>query len=290
MISVVIPSYNREKTIERAVRSVLNQTWSDLEVIVVDDCSADKTLEVLASIDDPRLRVYKLEENSGACVARNRGIDEAKGDYIAFQDSDDSWRPDKLAVQIACLEKYEADVVFGQMAIYQGEKCRIMPDLPEGCIDYDTLLKRSVVSTQTILAKKGIFEKIRFDPVVRRLQDFDWVVRAAGQAVVAFSKTVVADVYVQSDSISMSSLKVKLENNKYLLEKYSEICREHPLLEINLLKRQVMHKRGLHMNPSAEYKRLYELGKNKKFLMLSLLSDLHLMGLVDKVKGVRGES
>lgn len=96
MVSVIIPSYNRENTIVRAVNSVLNQTYKDIEVIVVDDCSKDRTLELLSSIKDERLKFFKLEKNSGACVARNFGIEKANGEFIAFQDSDDEWLPEKL--------------------------------------------------------------------------------------------------------------------------------------------------------------------------------------------------
>lgn len=84
MVTVIIPSYNREKTIKRAVDSVLNQTYKDIEVIVVDDCSTDNTLDVVKSIKDSRLKVFKLNENSGACVARNFGIEKAK--YVAITD------------------------------------------------------------------------------------------------------------------------------------------------------------------------------------------------------------
>ena len=96
MVSVIIPSYNREKTIKRAVESGLNQTYKDIEVIVVDDCSSDKTIEILTSIKDKRFSYYKLDKNSGACVARNLGIEKVKGDYIFLHDSDDEWLPDKL--------------------------------------------------------------------------------------------------------------------------------------------------------------------------------------------------
>ena len=95
MVSVIIPSYNREKTIKKAIDSVLNQTWNDLEVIVVDDGSTDNTSQVISEIKDDRLK-YVHQENAGACVARNRGINLASGEIIAFHDSDDLWRVDKL--------------------------------------------------------------------------------------------------------------------------------------------------------------------------------------------------
>ena len=114
LISVIIPTYNRENKIIDAVRSVLEQTYINIEVIVIDDGSTDDTYLMLDKIEDKRLK-YVYQENSGACVARNRGIKEAKGKYIAFHDSDDIWHKDKLEKQIRVLEKTNADIVFCQL-------------------------------------------------------------------------------------------------------------------------------------------------------------------------------
>jgi len=99
-VSVVIPTYNRLGTLPRALESVLRQTYDDIEVIVVDDCSADGSWEYLQSISDPRLRVVRHETNRGGSAARNTGIKAARADLIAFQDSDDEWLVTKLATQI----------------------------------------------------------------------------------------------------------------------------------------------------------------------------------------------
>lgn len=103
-ISVVIPTYNREKTIRYCLDSVLNQTYSPIEIIVVDDCSTDMTVPVIKSYSDIRIRCIVLDKNSGAQAARNRGIKEAKGEWIAFQDSDDEWSSqNKLEYEIKIL-------------------------------------------------------------------------------------------------------------------------------------------------------------------------------------------
>ena len=105
MISVVLPAYNRRNTVRKAVESVLNQTERDIECIVVDDASTDDTAGVLTEINDSRLRIIRLTENSGACHARNVGVQAAKGEYIAFQDSDDCFHPDKLERQLRSCRK-----------------------------------------------------------------------------------------------------------------------------------------------------------------------------------------
>ena len=108
-ISVIIPTYNRGNMIERAVRSVLNQTYNNIEVIVVDDGSTDNTEEVIKDIKDTSV-IYIKEANAGACVARNKGIDVSSGDYIAFLDSDDEWFPEKLEIQYKQQVKYSETV------------------------------------------------------------------------------------------------------------------------------------------------------------------------------------
>ena len=104
-VSVVIPTYNRAATVPRAIESVLAQTVSDLEIIVVDDGSTDDTARVLEEKFGDRIR-YHSQPNLGASIARNRGIEEAQGEWIAFLDSDDLWEKDKLEWQFKALEQF----------------------------------------------------------------------------------------------------------------------------------------------------------------------------------------
>jgi len=104
IVSVIIPTYNRAHVLARAIQSVLNQTYQDFEIIVVDDGSTDNTEEVIKSFNDPRIRYIRHEENKGAAAARNTGIKAAKGEFIAFQDSDDEWLPKKLEKQMEAFD------------------------------------------------------------------------------------------------------------------------------------------------------------------------------------------
>jgi glycosyltransferase involved in cell wall biosynthesis len=99
-VSVVVPTYNRADLLPRAMDSVLDQTYGDLELVVVDDGSTDDTGTVVEGYDDPRVRYVAHETNRGANVARNTGIEAADGEYVAFLDSDDEWRPRKLELQM----------------------------------------------------------------------------------------------------------------------------------------------------------------------------------------------
>lgn len=106
LVSIIMPSYNSEKYIETSIRSVVAQTYTDWELIIVDDCSTDGTEAIIRSFsDDSRIRFLKNEKNSGAAVSRNYALREAKGKWIAFLDSDDVWLPEKLEKQVRFMEE-----------------------------------------------------------------------------------------------------------------------------------------------------------------------------------------
>lgn len=107
LVSIVMPSYNTAEYIMDSIASVRNQTYENWELLIVDDCSTDNTKEIVAEISDPRIKIFYNERNSGAAVSRNRALREAKGQWIAFLDSDDLWMPDKLEKQIKFMEDNE---------------------------------------------------------------------------------------------------------------------------------------------------------------------------------------
>lgn len=104
LVSVIMPSYNTARFIGETIQSVINQTYKELELLIVDDCSTDNTDEVVASFSDHRIKYFKNPKNSGAAVSRNRALREAKGEWIAFLDSDDLWMPEKLERQIKFMQ------------------------------------------------------------------------------------------------------------------------------------------------------------------------------------------
>ncbi|MCU0749637.1 MAG: glycosyltransferase [Akkermansiaceae bacterium] len=179
-VSVIIPTYNRASQVPGAVESVLAQTWENCEVIVIDDGSKDNTSEVLAPFMD-RIRYVKTE-NGGVSAARNRGILEADGDWIAFLDSDDTWDPDKLAKQITAMESTGAKVCFCVSADESGaaiDDLQAMdPQLPiDGIRFYPPgdcrffkhpghPFLQSMIADRKVLMKGGLF-----DPSLRVAED-----------------------------------------------------------------------------------------------------------------------
>lgn len=105
LVSIIMPSYNTAPYIKETIQSVLNQTYSHWELLIVDDCSTDNTDEAIESIKDSRIKYFKNEKNSGAAISRNKALREAKGQWIAYLDSDDLWMPQKLEKQIAFMEQ-----------------------------------------------------------------------------------------------------------------------------------------------------------------------------------------
>lgn len=223
MISVIIPTYNRDKTILKSINSVLNQTYSDIEVIVVDDGSTDNTKKTVNSIKDKRLK-YIYQKNQGACVARNRGIEEARGEYIAFHDSDDEWKNNKLEVQIKFLNEKKADFVSC------GMKRNTKSNLKNVSLDYEinleNLLKYNVMSTQTMLMKKEVCQKVKFDKSFKRLQDWDYVLQVylANYKIEYLNKPLVET----NDSDNSITYNVNIEYAcNHLIEKYKKYYNQY---------------------------------------------------------------
>lgn len=128
MISIVIPLYNKEKQIRTTLQSVFRQTFSDYEIVIVDDGSTDGSCEEVHKVNDSRIRLIH-QQNAGVSVARNKGIAEARGEYVAFLDADDEWKPDYLATQMALVEKYPQCSVFAVNYEFRNEKGETIPTI-----------------------------------------------------------------------------------------------------------------------------------------------------------------
>ena len=166
MISVIIPAYNAEKTIEEAVNSVLAQDYGNLELVVVDDASNDKTGEILERLSeqDPRIRVITNDTNAGVLKARLKGVRAAFGKWIAFLDSDDLWRKDKLSKQVRLQEETACHLVFTGTGYIDklGKQLPWELHVPSE-VTYSRLLKQNVISNSSVLILKDFF--LKYTPV-----------------------------------------------------------------------------------------------------------------------------
>lgn len=256
MISVIIPTHNRAYIISNAIKSVLEQTYKNLELIVVDDGSNDDTKNIVNKFNDTRLKYIKYDKARGACYARNLGIKSAKGSYIAFNDSDDMWHFDKLEKQLRYIKKTSADVVFCALSRHnldENGKEDTVPAINEGQVFYKDFLNQSLASTQAIFGRAECFKRIMFDVEMPRFQDWELMLRIVQKYKVFFQKEALVDVWIQSDSITNSNLRTVDGLQKLIRKNYNGLMLYAKDNCINLYIWLIREMRMAGQNPKKEY-------------------------------------
>lgn len=206
-ISIVMPTYNRAKELPRSIRSVLSQTYTDFELIIVDDASSDNSEEIVKGFNDNRILYVKLKENVGGAEARNVGIRLAKADIIAFQDSDDEWTCFKLESSLFELENdSNTGAVFSSYIQLWSHGCRLMPvgkHIFNEKKVYTSLLWQNYVDTPTLVVrKKHLHEVGGFTPTMPRYQDWDLALKLAKVTNLKYLKEPNLISYVTEGSIT----------------------------------------------------------------------------------------
>jgi len=211
--TVIIPLYNKEKHIKRAIQSVLTQTYQKFELILVDDGSTDSGLKIVSEIYDKRLKIIK-KENGGVSSARNKGIENATYDYIAFLDADDSWYPNFLSSIYEMIKSYPKAGAY--CTAYEFEKneneiktANINVEIKKGTyevVDYfKGALKKPLISASSVVIKKKVFEEIgSFSEKLSRGEDLDMWIRVALNYNVIFLNDVLATYYLNATNRSVS--------------------------------------------------------------------------------------
>jgi glycosyltransferase involved in cell wall biosynthesis len=232
-VSVILPTYNRADTIEASIRSVLCQSFADLELIVVDDGSSDATPRIISAIRDSRLQ-YHVQPNLGACAARNRGIFLSRGQYIAFQDSDDHWTLDKLDRQVSLMERSDSSnvLVYCPYLGFRrgGVTMHPKPDLPNTTgHTLPQLLMANFIGTPTMLAKADALRLIGgFDEELPRLQDWELAIRLCLVGEFAMVETPLVLARDSGESISRSGEANTVKALKRILAKHSALFQSLP--------------------------------------------------------------
>jgi len=206
--------------------SVFAQTLSDFELIIVDDASTDGTQELINSIDDPRIRYLRHDTNLYAGAARNTGLDAAKGEFIAFLDSDDAWLPHKLEQQVAGLQAAGDDWVASYTGAYVNmtgavrEKTVYRPHY-EGDVLLDYLMCRFAIWTPTFLFRSAVLDAVgRFDTQLIRGEDIDFYLRVLTQGKLACVAEPTAELFIEA---SKGIADVSVECDRLLLEKNRDL-------------------------------------------------------------------
>lgn len=166
LVSVVMPAYNAEKYIEEAIRSVMAQTVTDWELLVMDDCSSDTTAQIVQALaqEDQRIRYYPNQENVGCAASRNRGLDLCQGAYVALLDSDDVWLPEKLEKQLSLAQSTGAGLIYSSYGIMDAEGKKAKADyLVPGSVDLPAMLAENVIGCSTVMLSRAVVDQFRFE-------------------------------------------------------------------------------------------------------------------------------
>jgi len=284
LVSVIIPTYNRAHLIKRSIMSVLNQTYSNLELIIVDDGSTDNTEEVVKSIDDNRV-IYIKQSNQGACTARNNGINHAKGEFIAFQDSDDAWHEDKLEKQIKCLKETGADLVVCKVQVTNNDITEIVGKEfhKEGFLAKDEL--PYLIGTQTFCGKTVIFFDEQFDINMPRYQDFEILLRIHKKYKIYCLNNTLVDYYLQNDSITkktkslLKAWKIILSKDNQFMNVYAKYRKK---ISLDIFNEAIME------SDTIVQKELFSLAFKFYYSYINIIKlvliKLHIYNLIKKIR------
>lgn len=291
--SIVIPLYNKETYIENTIKSVLNQTFTDFEVVIVNDGSTDKSVEKVSQFNDSRIKIIN-QKNQGASVTRNTGLENASSEFIAFLDADDLWFPNHLEVLKELIEKHpnvgiyasRYQLIFKNNHVYTPEFKGITSEFSGIITDYfESSFHYAVATSSSIVVPAKIFEEVgNFKPYISSGQDTDMWLRIALKHPVAISNKVTASyLHFVEDSLSKTSIlekKIK-QFNEYKedeathpnLKKYLDLYRMEYAMQYKIAGENKNSKTLFEQidlkNISWKSKLLYRL---PRFLLLSLLS------------------
>lgn len=210
LVSIVMPAYNCENYIGAAIDSVISQTYSTWELIIVDDGSKDKTGKVVEnySLNDARVRYYKFPCNFGAAVARNKAVELSKGQYMAFLDSDDIWFPEKLEKQIKFMKKYNFSFTctsYNKIDANGAELNQVVEVKSKS--NYEDILKRNL-GNSTVIYDSSVLGKFTV-PKIKKRNDYVMWLQVIKKAKILYGLTEPLSSHrVRSDSLSKNKLKL----------------------------------------------------------------------------------
>ena len=259
-VSVVIPTYNRANDLERCLKSLENQTFKNFEVVVCDDGSTDDTEEVVRRFDSVLTIQYIKDENfGGPARPRNNGIKKAKGNVIAFLDSDDWWYPNKLEVSLKCLEKY--DFVYHNLDKYYSlhkTKGKVYGRELYDNITKDLLVNSNGIPNSSVMIRKAVVDKIGFiteDKGLIAVEDVDYWLRASLVSNKFKFINQSLGAYWIGGNISVSEKQIIRENN--LFAKYKHLLNDDETRLANcirsLSRARILHKLGRCTEAKNEY-------------------------------------
>lgn len=215
LVSIITPAYNAEKFIAETIESVLKQTYSNWEMIIVDDRSRDRTIEIIKEYQkkDRRIKLIKLEKNSGSAIARNTAMDQSKGKYLAFLDSDDLWLPEKLEKQVAFMENKNIAFSFTRYVRVRedGTETTMISKVPE-IVTYEDLMKQCVIGCLTVMLDREKIGNMRMVNI-RTRQDYAFWLKILRNGYLAYGyPEILAHYRLVENSISSNKVQAAKRN------------------------------------------------------------------------------
>lgn len=278
LVSVILPTYNRAKTIDRAITSVLSQSYRNLELIIVDDASTDNTFEIVKGFSDSRIKYFKLNKNVGGASARNFGIERAQGHLIAFQDSDDEWLSGKLKSDLKIFkDNKDVDCVFSRYWQVNDKFSKLVP--MNSSVDsntlYSSLLIKNMIGTPTAVIKRDVLIKVEgFNAVMPRYQDWELFIRVSKGFKVYMNQDINLIAYVSIDSVSNNNL-AHLRALELIYEKHNEEISKKSALKAlwlwNIGEAQALNSLEFRKTLLSSMSTQFSLIKSVKFIFLCLL-------------------
>lgn len=240
LVSIITPNYNAAPFLKRCFDSVLNQSYSNWELIVIDDASTDESLEIIKDYqrEHEKMQCITLKENSGPAVARNKGIEQAKGDYIAFLDSDDCWLPSKLETQIQFMQKHNYRLSFSwYYSVDESfENKRLIKSNP--IITYNKLLSSNYLGCLTVMYDQNALGKMYFPRLAKRQDWALWLKILRENRINAYGIEKPLAIYTRRLG-SVSSNKIKLLKFNWMVYRLEKV----PLIKSVFLLKLLIIKR-----------------------------------------------
>ena len=226
--TVIIPLYNKEKYIENAIKSILNQTFTDFELLIINDCSSDKSVEIASEFISEKVQLIHHEKNSGLAATRNTGIKKATSNYVTFLDADDLWKPHFLEKIFNLIQNFPESRIFGTNYEEIWEKTIKNPhngseSLPKDFTGYVNFfkinLKQGIYNHGSVCLHKEVYEKVGFyNENIQLSQDLDFNIRANFHYKLAYDNSVQMSYFMQTENqLTRSSIVNKTipDYNKY---------------------------------------------------------------------------
>lgn len=225
-VSVIIPTFNRAGTLERALKSILRQTFQDFEIIVVDDHSRDNTGDLVREINDPRIFYICHDVNKGGAVARNTGIKQARGEYIAFLDSDDEWLPGKLELQLDLFERSSEDIGVIYTGFFNvdlgGHPLSVFSPHLKGDLSLELLKGNGIMTLSTVMVRRRLISEVEgFDATLPSCQDWDFYLQLSKICKFDFVGTPLANYFYEKTGEQITNnVGSVLKGHRIIFEKY----------------------------------------------------------------------